>query len=149
MLGLGWYAVGLDGVILSAQGDAEAWVAEPSPTTHDLQRVSGDFGPAFLIVGAEDVLVTRDDDGWHEVQLPLTGEIADATVFTLVMRDGRIGRKELQDPPDGYILSEPTGPLPLLRRIVLDTQRYEANRTLMLAEDGSLVMVAYSEAHGP
>lgn len=144
VLGVGWFAVGLGGVILFADGDGSQWAVEASPTERDLLRVHPSYdGTDVIAVAREGELLRRDADGWTAVALDLDGEIADATAYTLAMRDGRIARRVWGTDPGMYVPTDVDEPLPTLLRIVEDSDPWDLDRTLLLAEDGRLLLLAH------
>lgn len=152
VLGSGWYAVGLGGLILYADGNAELWARETSPTERDLLRVNAGIDPTVMIVADEGLLVQGYSQNWEAVELALTGEIADANESTVIMRDGRIARRGYFDDLDDYQLRRLDEPPPPLQRIVIDYQRDiytdDISKTLVLAEDGRLILLGHRESCG-
>lgn len=147
VLGVGWFAVGLDGVILFADNDGLQWTAQASPTDRDLLRVheSFDAGASVLVVAREGELLLRDGDQWTAVALDIDGELADADAWTLAMRDGRIARREFGTAADAYVPTDVDEPLPPLERIVKDSDPWDLDRTLLLAQDGRLILLAHTK----
>lgn len=131
--GDGWLAIGEHGVILTATYDADVWYPSASPTDQDLRRFS-DAG----ILGANGLLLTGGPGDWQPVELPWSGEIADATTYTLVMRDGRMAiAKDSFDPT--YVPLPVEDPLPAIQRRIWETE----DGVRLLAEDGSIHQVDF------
>lgn len=128
----GWLAIGEGGVILQAAYDAAIWQAMASPTEDDLRR--------FLLRGilGVDSLLIGEPGAWHPQALPLTGEIADATGQTLVMRDGRLAHVDYPAEWD-YAQLIVEEPLPGVQRIFDDSPE----SVTVLADDGRLIEVAF------
>jgi len=124
----GWLAIGEDGVILTAAYDGEVWSPSASPTGSDLLRFS-EAG----IIGAGGLLLVGDPGAWQAAELPFSGEIAGATKYSLVMRDGRIAlAPSLYDPIYVPLLVE--DPLPAVQLVYWETAEW----IRVLAEDGSI-----------
>jgi photosystem II stability/assembly factor-like uncharacterized protein len=83
------YAVGLGGVIWSAEDPNGEWLAEPSGVEVDLFDV-GPLGEIVGVVGAEGTLLVGGECGWTRVETGLSRDLINHEHYGVLAADGEV-----------------------------------------------------------